>query len=244
MAIRLRRQREIADREQLFLETARELIRQDGLLNLQMARIAEKCDYAVGTLYQHFASKEDLLVALAAGHTQERVALFERVANWNAGTRDRMFGIAVAAVQLARRSPEQFRLEQFAFTEVVWGGASPERRQQALLAGEPVGRIVEKIVQEAERVGDLALKGMHAFELALAPWALSEGTQFIAHTEGLGEKYGLRDPYRVMLRHQQNLLNGLEWKPFLDTSDDGALDAKIKRICNEVFHDLSCDQNI
>ncbi len=65
LGTRERRQREVAEHEQLFLTAARELIRQDGLLNLQMARVAEKCDYAVGTLYQHFGSKEDLLVALA-----------------------------------------------------------------------------------------------------------------------------------------------------------------------------------
>ena len=65
MGTRERRQREVAEREDLFLDVALELIRQDGLLNLQMARIAEKSEYAVGTLYLHFASKEDLLVALA-----------------------------------------------------------------------------------------------------------------------------------------------------------------------------------
>lgn len=50
----------------------------DGLLALQMARIAEECDYAIGTLYQHFASKEDLLVALATRNCLCRVDLFER----------------------------------------------------------------------------------------------------------------------------------------------------------------------
>ncbi len=65
MGTRERRQREIAEREQRFLDCARALMLQDGLLGLQMARVAEACDYATGTLYQHFESKEDLLVALA-----------------------------------------------------------------------------------------------------------------------------------------------------------------------------------
>lgn len=243
MGTRERKQREIAEREHLFLDGARELIRQDGLLNLQMARIAEKCDYAVGTLYQHFASKEDLLVALVTANVQQRVEIFERVARWEAGSRDRMFGIAVAEMQLMRRYPEHFRMEQFAFTEVIWGAASPERRECALKAGEPIGRIVESIVSEAQRVGDLDLKGLKPFELSLAPWALSEGTHMIAHTEGLTEKYDVRDPYRLMLRHQQTLLNGLGWKPFFDAADPQALDAKIKQICKEVFNDLACDKN-
>ncbi len=243
MGTRERRQREVAEREQRFLETARELIRQDGLLNLQVSRLAEKCEYAVGTLYQHFASKEDLLVALASENVQRRVDMFDRVSRWRAGTRDRMFGIAVADMWLMRRFPEHFRLEQFAFTEVIWGAASPERRQRALDAGEPIGRIVETIVSEAQRVGDLDLKGLQPFELSLAPWALSEGTHMIAHTEGLTEKYNVHDPYRLMLRHQQHLLNGLGWKPLCDASDEAALDAKIEKLCNEVFHDLPCEKN-
>ncbi len=243
MGTRERRQREVAEREQLFLQTARDLIRQDGLLNLQMARIAEKCDYAVGTLYQHFASKEDLLLALSTENVQHRAELFERVARWQAGTRDRMFGIAVADMILVRRFPEHFRLDQFAFTEVVWGAASPERRRKTLEVGEPLGRIVESIVTEAARVGDLDPKGLKSFELCLAPWALCEGTHQIAHAEGLVEKYGLGNAYRLMLRHQQNLLNGLGWKPLFDPSNEAALDAKIEQLCNEVFHDLHCDKN-
>lgn len=242
MGTRERRQREVAERDSLFLDAARELICQEGLLNLQMARVAENCDYAVGTLYQHFASKEDLLVALATTNAERRVAMFERVAQWKAGTRDRMFGIAVAEVQLMRLHAEHFRLEQFAFTEVIWGAASPARREQALKAGEPIGRIVESIVSEAQRVGDLDLKGLRPFELSLAPWALSSGTHMIAHTEGVTEKYDVRDPYRLMLRHQQSLMNGLGWKPLFDPSDDKALEAKIKQLCTEVFHDLPCDK--
>ena len=59
-----RRQREIAAREVVLLDAAQAQIQRDGLLSLQMARVADECGYAIGTLYKHFASKEDLLVAL------------------------------------------------------------------------------------------------------------------------------------------------------------------------------------
>src|SRR3546814_18131770 len=106
MGTRERRQREVAEREQRFLDAARELIQQDGLLNLQMSRIAEKCDYAVGTLYQHFVSKEDLLVALASEEAQERVDMFVRVHRWAASrSEERRVGKECVSTCRSRWSP-------------------------------------------------------------------------------------------------------------------------------------------
>lgn len=235
-----RRQREFAQREKLFLDTARELIQQDGLLNLSMAKIAASCDYSVGTLYQHFASKEDLLIALATINEQIRLDLFRRVVEWDASTRDRMLGLPVADMQIVRMYPEHFRLSQFANTEVVWGAASALRRQEALACGRPIGELVADLVTEAVECGDLEFKGLLPNELAMAPWTLTLGTHNLVHAEGVLQQYNIRDPYRLMLRHIQSTLNGLEWKPFIDPSDDAALDGIIQRLCEEVFHDLPC----
>ena len=54
MGTKERRARQLQEREQLLLNKARELIVRDGLLNLQMARLAEESEHAMGTLYQHF----------------------------------------------------------------------------------------------------------------------------------------------------------------------------------------------
>ena len=240
MAVRQRRLREVAKRERLFLDTARALIRRDGLLKLQMARLAQRCDYAVGTLYQHFASKEDLLVALATDNVQHRVDLFRRVAAWDAPTRDRMLGIAVADVMFVRRYPEHFRLAQLAFTDVVWSAASPARRRQALAASRPLGETVIGLIEEARKRGDLKLHGLRPSELSFGPWALTIGVHDIVHIEGVLEQHDVRDPYRLMLRHFQHLLNGLEWKPHCDPADRAALDRKIQRLCHEVFDGELC----
>jgi AcrR family transcriptional regulator len=85
----------------------------------------EACDYSTGTLYQHFASKEDLLVALLTDCAQERIQLFRIAASWDAGARDRMFAFGVAEAVFVKRNPEYFRLEQFAQAEVIWSCASP-----------------------------------------------------------------------------------------------------------------------
>jgi AcrR family transcriptional regulator len=243
MSTRERRQREVAEREQLFLHKARALMLRDGLLNLQMARVAEACDYAIGTLYQHFASKEDLLVALASDKAAVRADLFARAARWLAPTRERIFAVAVADMIFARRYPDYFRLAQYVFTEVVWRAASTPRREQALAAGKPIGEAVIRIFKAAVEAGDLDPRGSTIPELVVGPWTLCLGMHTLVHAEGMLEQYEVHDPYRLLMRNVHHLLNGYGWRPLFDPADDAALDALIQRICREVFHDVCCDQS-
>ena len=145
MSTKDRRLRERGEREQRFLDKAQELIQRDGLLSLQMARIAEECDYAIGTLYQHFASKEDLLVTLATRNCLSRVHLFECAARWQGSSRERMLAIALADQMVIRAQPEHFRLAQFVWTDVIWGAASAQTRQRSLEASAPLGALVDGI---------------------------------------------------------------------------------------------------
>lgn len=238
MGTRERRQREFEERECLFMDRARELICKEGLLNLQMSRIAEKCEYAVGTLYKHFESKEDLLLALTARDTRLHVELFQRVARWDACPRDKMFALGVADMIFVRRHPEYFRLAQYVLTEVVWQAATADRRQEYLAVNEPIGDIVLAIVEAGVQAGDLVMPALTPGELTTGFWALAIGTHNLVHAHGVLEEFNIHDPYRAMCAHMQVLLNGYNWKPLADLNDRAALDRLIQRICNEIFHDI------
>lgn len=241
MGTRERRKRELCSREQLILEHARELIRAEGLLNLQMARLAEKCEYAVGTLYQHFASKEDLLLEITRQDVVEHAELIERVAQWPGMPRERIFGLAVADIMFVRRSPDHFRISQYVFCEVVWNAASAARRQAVLDAQAPIAAMAIGIVNDAVASGSLDLKGMLPEQACLGLWALVIGMHNMVHAEGVMYAFSVPDPYRLMCRHLQSLLNGQGWTPYADPSDDVALDALIQRIFTEVFDEQSSE---
>lgn len=241
MGFRERRQREFLDRERVFLEAARELIRDEGLLGFQMARLAESCEYSVGTLYQHFGSKEDLLVALTTATATEHVSMFARVGNWQAPSRERLFAIAVADSIFVQRNPEYFRIAQYALCEVVWRAASPDRRSQFMAeTAEPIRTIVHGIIADAVASGDLSLGVLTQDCVAAGFWALTCGVHDLVHAEGVCDAYQTEDPYRLLCRHTNLMLNGFDWKPLIDPHDEAALDALIHRIQKEVFHDL-CD---
>jgi AcrR family transcriptional regulator len=236
MSTKDRRARERAEREQRFLDKAQELIQRDGLLSLQMSRIAEECDYAIGTLYQHFASKEDLLVTLSTRNCMGRVTLFERAARWPGPSRERMLAIALADLMVIRARPEHFRLEQFVWTDVIWGAASAQTRQRSLDASAPLGALIEGIVRSAIAEGDLRADiGLSPQAVTIGPWTLSLGIHTLTHAEGLLEAYSLGEPYRLLMKHLHFLLNGYGWLPLFDPADDDALDALNTRLCREVF---------
>lgn len=214
MSTKDRRLRERGEREQRFLDKAQELIQRDGLLSLQMARIAEECDYAIGTLYQHFASKEDLLVTLATRNCLSRVHLFERAAHWRGPSRERMLAIALADLMVIRAQPEHFRLAQFVWTDVVWGAASALTRQRSLEASAPLGALIDGIVEDAIAAGDLRADiGLSPHAVTIGPWTLSMGMHTLTHAEGLLEAYALGDPYRLLMKHLHFLLNGTVGNP-------------------------------
>ncbi len=240
MATLDRKQREFACREDLFLDRAQALIQRDGLLNLQMSKIAEDCEYAIGTLYRHFASKEDLLVALATRNCVDRVGLFERAARWNGPTRERIVALALADLIMLREQPEHFRLAQFVWTDVVWGAASEPSRRRALEACEPLATLIDGIAAEARRNGDLpAGFALPDERLTIGPWILCLGMHTLAQQQGLLDPVGIGDPYRLLFQHLHYLLNGYGWQPLFDPGDDAALDRSIERLCRDVF-DAPC----
>lgn len=241
MSTQDRKAREFAAREDLFLDTARRLILSDGLLCLTMAKVAKACDYATGTLYQHFSSKEDLLLALSTRMSADRVSLFCRAADGEGTTRDRMFALSVADVLFASQCPEHFRLAQYVFTEAVWSATSQTRRRAALEGSQPMCDRVRSIVRQAVADGDLPDRGLRNLDLGVGPWTLCLGMHTLVHADGLLSFYDVNRPYGLLLQHIEFLLNGLDWKPLVADVSSQHVARKVEWLCSEVFPD-TCDR--
>lgn len=238
MSVRERKRRQLAEREQCFLDRAWEMIQADGLLNLQMARLASACDYSVGTLYQHFSSKEDLLVALAARSVGERLELYQRASQWRAPSRHRMLAILLADVLIAQKAPEYFRLAQYVSTHTIWVAASPERREAALEASQPLGAAVEAIVTDAVQSGDVSLHGLTTRELAAGLWAMCEGMHSLVSAAGLLEAHSVPRPFQLLMTSANAWLNGQQWQPEIALGDVEQQNALLHHIMAEVFADF------
>lgn len=239
MGTQERKQRQLAEREKLFLERAWEMIQREGLLKLQMARLAAECDYAVGTLYLHFSSKEDLLVALAASRIGERIELFQRAASWQAPSRKRMFAILLADVLFAQRVPVFFELSQYVSTHTIWGAATDERRAAALTKSEPISEAVQAIVSDAIRAGDVNSHHLTGRELCSGLWAMCVGMHALVGTTGLLERQCEARPYQLLQLQAHALLNGLNWQPLMPVEDNVQQRQLMEEIMQELFPEFS-----
>jgi AcrR family transcriptional regulator len=72
-----RRARELERRERTLLDAAVALLDRDDWQAVTVEAIAERAEYAKGTVYRHFASKDDLYARLAADWTAGTCAALE-----------------------------------------------------------------------------------------------------------------------------------------------------------------------
>ena len=74
-----RRERQKLEREQRILAAARRLFDRRGFVDTSMEDVARRAGLAVGTLYNYFSSKDQLLIALSRIDTERLLIIGERI---------------------------------------------------------------------------------------------------------------------------------------------------------------------
>src|SRR5271168_5393136 len=74
-----RRERQKQDRERRVLAAARRLFDRKGYATTSMEDVAARAGLAVGTLYNYFPSKEQLLFAISRSDTEHLLKIGERI---------------------------------------------------------------------------------------------------------------------------------------------------------------------
>lgn len=87
------REKQRQEREALILQMAEEVLREKGYHEASIDEIASRVGIAKGTVYLHFPSKEDLVVAILRRDIQQLLAKVDEVMNTAATTRDKVAAI-------------------------------------------------------------------------------------------------------------------------------------------------------
>lgn len=231
-----RKEREIRAREEAILETARQILLDEGFAAISMDRIAKAIEYSRGTVYQHFGSKEDVLAGLVQHTYARRTALFERAATFRGSARERVLAIGVADDLFVRTWPDHFRAEQIVLLTAHDRKLENERVQSIESWEQRCFQIVTGLVRDGIAAGDLELPDGRTPELVtFGLWSVSFGSHFIGHTLGRYGKLGFEGSVWDAIRLNVNsMLDGLGWRPLWSDEEWRAAE---RRVQNEIFRE-------
>lgn len=209
-----RKQREIVQREARILNVARQMLKVRGYLGLSMDAIAAELEYSKGTIYNHFACKEEIIIALAVETMDKRSEMFEKAALQRGNSRLRLAGIGVASELFVRLYPDHFDVEQLIRLSSIWDKTSELRRLKMHSGESRCMGIVAGIVREAIAHDDLELpQGMSPEDLVFGLWSQTFGAYSIIVTTESLQAHGVHDPYLAVRQNINAMLDGYQWKP-------------------------------
>lgn len=209
-----RRQREFQQREQLFLDTARAILRSDGVANLTMERIADLTEYAKGTVYKHFTCKEDILCGLCLDSLRQLAALFDKALQFKGNSRERIMAIGTAYQLYTLQYPEEFDLLIATRTNNIRQKASPERVAQINHFDAMVHNQIRSVVNDAINVGQLKLPThIQTDEVCFSLWAISFGMLVLDQAKDIAGELVLPPIQQMIFNQITLLLDAYGWHP-------------------------------
>ncbi len=227
-----RKEREFQAREELILTQARRLLIEKGFQAWNMEQLAESVEYSKGTLYQHFTSKEDLVLAVATDSLKTRADWFEKATKFKGTTRERSRAIGFACCEFAEKCPDFFHIEMMLKSASFWEKASEKRRQAHAFQGARCWRLLNNIVVEAMALGDLP-RDLHTPEQAtFALVSVTVGSHVMSQEPQILVQAGITNPMMSVRLNQDMVCDGLGWKPLMKDFDYSETD---RRIVKEVF---------
>ncbi len=121
------RQERRARRERRIIERAIALFIDKGFLSVRMADVAAACDLAMGTIYSHFAAKEDLLMGCATRLTYEERVLYQGIIETDVPPMRRIVTCFTVNWLIAQHHPGLVEIENLSLMPSVWSRADPQR---------------------------------------------------------------------------------------------------------------------
>ena len=115
-----------------------------------MTDVAQAATISVGTLYTHFESKEDLIMALATETWRGRLAGFEAIFGAEAlSLAERLVAGVFVDFLFSVDHPELFAAEQLAAAPSVWEGASERRTEEMRTLHRRIMGLIAQIAHQA-----------------------------------------------------------------------------------------------
>lgn len=223
MSLLTRKQQEIAQREEDILDRSRAILLEEGYKDLTIDRLAADLAVSKGTIYNHFANKEDIVLALATKALQTRLALFASASTFATETRFRLLAIGAAAEHFSERYQDLFRIELWLRNHHIWEKSSGNFESVIAQCEQSTVGLVAGIVAEGQAKGEFPEQGITPPEVVFGFWSLCHGGQILAATSPSLKKVGINDVHQAIRRHCYHIVEAMKWNPLQTFEQHNAL---------------------
>jgi len=231
-----RKQRELAEREKLILDTAQNILHQHGYNHLTMDRVAETVEYSKGTIYNHFASKEDLVCSLCCRCITNLIEVFERAYRFEGSPRERYLAIGVGYSLYHQLHPMDSQNIQTVKNNAVREKVSKEKLAEMESLEQKITKIAHSIVQDAIDCGDLdSVHQPHVSSIVFGCWSMHYGALLLDQSDIPLHEMGFSPVVNMLWQNTNVYLDGYNWQPLSTTTDSKKL---FKKISSALFDDL------
>ena len=224
----------LVERENVLLDAAMLLIKQQGVEGLTMDKLVKQVSFSKGTVYNHFTCKEDLMLGLCNRGMGLLGTLFTRAGKFEGTTRERIIAIHFAYLLYSRLYPMMFMLVISAKSPGVTEKASTRNREVHLQLEASLTTGIINIICQALTEGECSNPNNLAPEqIAFANWSSAFGT--IALLSKDFEQCGIRaqmQSEQALLANVNLMLDGLQWQPLFSEFD---YTQTLERLRCEVF---------
>ena len=228
-----RKQRELFEREQLILDTAQEILQQDGMQGLTMDRVAAEIEYSKGTVYNHFCCKEEIVSGISCRCMDNLSEMFSRARDYKGSHRERIAAIGLAESLYAQLHPVEIQNMQIIKTVTVREKVSEEKQLLLFQKEQKITGIVLEIVRDAINDNDIPKdQPFIPDSIVLGLWTMGYGSNLLSMTDIPFEKLGMQNPLEMAWVNSHKLLDSYQWKPLSTEFDIYALREKL---CKELF---------
>ncbi|MDX2112077.1 MAG: TetR/AcrR family transcriptional regulator [Verrucomicrobiota bacterium] len=213
----------IDEREEKILDTARKIIDSEGVGGLTMEKVAARVTFSKGTLYNHFSSREDILVAVSSRCMDKHRQLFARAALFPGRPRERFIAIGVGCELQHTIEPED---HPYWITDDILAKTSQRWRDAYAWAYSSTIELFLGVVRDAIAVGDLPA-GTPPDLVSFATWSLMEGADELYRYKLIFRDASPTEFTLLQRRMVTHLLDGFNWKPLSTEIDYPALHRRL-----------------
>ncbi|MDX8412451.1 MAG: TetR/AcrR family transcriptional regulator [Mariprofundales bacterium] len=214
-------------REHEIIDKSIQLLSQQGFLSLRMSDIAQAAQYSMGTIYSHFESKEDLLIACAHTLVLEHQLLIQTIQQRPIPAIEQIIATAQCNWLISMHHPDLIEIDNLSLMPSVWRRATRQRADQlnqlhVVLASTFLAIVEQAIADNLHGYQHLeaAEKSQLAHTLTHGMWGLCVG---LASTAQSGYASNLcpknsDENHAHFTTNYANFLKGYGWQePNIDT---------------------------